>query len=230
MAPNEYVEIRLVCKANYLDPQLKTKLHEIRDSLRQILHTGRRRFALKKVQPWNSIKVTFNIPKEAADRLHLLAVQGNIRLIELGILSVEIVGQSNTVVANNNNNKSSTAITAATTNNKELTASSMLNSTLTQNSALDTKFDVHQHNNNVMQTSSTNVNHINTTNHYVSQQVIHRHEPVLNPTYPTNNNTTSNSYHHDHSTPVNGTNLHDSWSDYKMKINGAHYYPSQHQQ
>jgi len=40
MAPHEFVEIRLVCQANYLDPQLKTKLHEIRDNLRQILHTG----------------------------------------------------------------------------------------------------------------------------------------------------------------------------------------------
>jgi len=74
MALHEFVEIRLVCKADYLDPQLKTKLHEIRDKLRQLLHTGRRRFALKKVQPWNSVKVTFDIPKEAADRLRLLAI------------------------------------------------------------------------------------------------------------------------------------------------------------
>ncbi len=101
MAPHEFVEIRLVCKADYLDPQLKIKLHEIRDKLRQLLHTGRRRFALKKVQPWNSIKVTFDIPKEAADRLRLLAIEGNIRLIDLGIISVEIVGQSNTIPVNN---------------------------------------------------------------------------------------------------------------------------------
>ena len=40
MAPHEFVEIRLVCKADYLDPQLKSKLHEIRDKLREILHTG----------------------------------------------------------------------------------------------------------------------------------------------------------------------------------------------
>jgi hypothetical protein len=72
------------------------------------INLGRRRFALKKVQPWNSIKVTFDIPKEAADRLRLLAVQGNIRLIELGILSVEIVGQSNAIVVNNNKNPSIT--------------------------------------------------------------------------------------------------------------------------
>lgn len=134
MAPHEFVEIRLVCKADYLDPQLKIKLHEIKDKLREILHTGkrdlifkkknfflfclnlgRRRFALKKVQPWNSVKVTFDIPKEAADRLHLLAVQGNVRLTELGILSVEIVGQSNAIVVNSNNNNATTT-TNPTTN------------------------------------------------------------------------------------------------------------------
>jgi putative nucleic acid binding protein len=71
------------------------------------------------VQPWNSVKVTFDIPKEAADRLHLLAIQGNVRLIELGILSVEIVGQSNTIVVNNNNNNATATTTtaAATTTN-----------------------------------------------------------------------------------------------------------------
>jgi hypothetical protein len=40
MAPHEFVEIRLVCKADYLDPELKIKLHEIKDKLREILHTG----------------------------------------------------------------------------------------------------------------------------------------------------------------------------------------------
>lgn len=140
MAPHEFVEIRLVCKADYLDPQLKLKLHEIKDKLREILHTGkkertnrcfsigsceivfcfvnvgRRRFALKKVQPWNSVKVTFDIPKEAADRLHLLAVQGNVCLIELGILSVEIVGQSNAIVLNSNNANNNATTTTTTTN------------------------------------------------------------------------------------------------------------------
>lgn len=40
MAPHDFVEIRLVCKADYLDPQLRIKLHEIKDKLREILHTG----------------------------------------------------------------------------------------------------------------------------------------------------------------------------------------------
>jgi hypothetical protein len=69
------------------------------------------------VQPWNSVKVTFDIPKEAADRLHLLAAQGNVRLIELGILSVEIVGQSNAIVVNSNNNNATTPTTTNPTTN-----------------------------------------------------------------------------------------------------------------
>ncbi|UJR30836.1 hypothetical protein I4U23_018352 [Adineta vaga] len=129
MAPHEFVEIRLVCQADYLDPKLKLKLHEIKDKLREILHTGRRRFALKKVQPWNSVKVTFDIPKEAAERLHLLAIQGNVRLIELGILSVEIVGQSNAIVVNNNtNNVSTTATTTTTTTAAAITTDPTTNS------------------------------------------------------------------------------------------------------
>ena len=75
------------------------------------------------MQPWNSVKVTFDIPKEAADRLHLLAIQGNVRLIELGILSVEIVGQSNTIVVNNNNNTNATTTTAAATTTNPTTNS-----------------------------------------------------------------------------------------------------------
>jgi hypothetical protein len=65
------------------------------------------------VQPWNSIKVTFDIPKEAADRLHLLAIQGNVRLAELGILSVEIVGQSNAILVNSNTNAATTPATSS---------------------------------------------------------------------------------------------------------------------
>ncbi len=87
------------------------------------------------------MKVTFDIPKDAADRLRLLAMEGNIRLVDLGIISVETVGQSNAIVVNNPSTKS-----------------------------------------------------------------------------------TSDDHHH--SKPMKITPS-DSWSGYKMKINGVHYYPSQ---
>lgn len=59
---------------------------------------------LKKVEPWNSVKVTFKIPREAAVRLKQLAQQGNTTLKELGVLAVQIQDQniSLTIAGKNN--------------------------------------------------------------------------------------------------------------------------------
>ena len=45
-----------------------------------------------KCEPWNSVKITFDLPAEAAEKLSALAQSGDDVLREMGILSLQIQG------------------------------------------------------------------------------------------------------------------------------------------
>lgn len=58
-----------------------------------LFDAGTERLQPQRVEPWNSVRVTFNIPRDAAERLRLLAQNNQQQLRDLGILSVQIEGE-----------------------------------------------------------------------------------------------------------------------------------------
>ncbi|XP_060082309.1 mucin-2-like [Ylistrum balloti] len=106
MGPQEdYIETVFTCEGDINDPNLQSRLEDFRKGLRDLLSTDKRKLILKKVEPWNSVRVTFNIPREAAQRLKQLAQQGDSTLRQLGVLAVQIEGDqiiSLTIAGRNN--------------------------------------------------------------------------------------------------------------------------------
>ncbi|XP_078092923.1 nuclear receptor coactivator 6 isoform X4 [Mustelus asterias] len=80
-------------KGNMNDDDFVNKLDTIINNMSCLLGMGAEKLRPEKVEPWNSVRVTFNIPREAAERLRLMAQNNNQQLRDLGILSVQIEGE-----------------------------------------------------------------------------------------------------------------------------------------
>uniref|UniRef100_A0A8C2Z8H9 Nuclear receptor coactivator 6 TRADD-N domain-containing protein n=1 Tax=Cyclopterus lumpus TaxID=8103 RepID=A0A8C2Z8H9_CYCLU len=80
-------------QGNMEDEDFSQKLESILSGIPNMLHMGSGRLRPRHVEPWNSVRVTFNIPRDAAERLRLLAQNNQQQLRDLGILSVQIEGE-----------------------------------------------------------------------------------------------------------------------------------------
>ncbi|NXX16134.1 NCOA6 protein, partial [Podargus strigoides] len=80
-------------EGNIGDRDFEQKLDIIMENVPGLLHMESNKLKLQKIEPWNSVRVTFNIPREAAERLRILAQNNNQQLRDLGILSVQIEGE-----------------------------------------------------------------------------------------------------------------------------------------
>lgn len=79
----------LTCEGNLSDPTFPEQLDVIVGRLNDILGD---KVKVHKLEPWNSVRVTLSIPREAALRLRQLANEGSQQLRALGILSVQVDG------------------------------------------------------------------------------------------------------------------------------------------
>ncbi|NXD88642.1 NCOA6 protein, partial [Halcyon senegalensis] len=92
-AASEDSTIFVAFKGNIGDRDFEKKLDVILENVPGLLHMESEKLKLQKIEPWNSVRVTFNIPREAAERLRILAQNNNQQLRDLGILSVQIEGE-----------------------------------------------------------------------------------------------------------------------------------------
>ncbi|KAL7029881.1 hypothetical protein ACKWTF_006413 [Chironomus riparius] len=93
---NDNLTAVVICEGDYHDPTFPQKLNKLVACLNSLIdeQPKSKRLKVNKVEPWNSVRVTLSIPKEAASKLRQLAAEGNSALRELGILSVQLEGDT----------------------------------------------------------------------------------------------------------------------------------------
>nr|XP_023654689.1 nuclear receptor coactivator 6 isoform X1 [Paramormyrops kingsleyae] len=75
------------------DEDFQEKLDSILSGIPGLLQLDVERLRPLCVEPWNSVRVTFSVPRDAAERLRLMAQCSQQQLRDLGILSVQIEGE-----------------------------------------------------------------------------------------------------------------------------------------
>lgn len=80
----------VTCKGDLSDPGFLSQFDLVLEKLQGLL--GESPLKVHKLEPWNSVRVTLSIPREAALRLRQLANDGSQQLRALGILSVQVEG------------------------------------------------------------------------------------------------------------------------------------------
>lgn len=80
----------ITCPGDVDDPKFPGQCKEMLDKLQTVLRHDE--ICVVKCEPWNSVKITFDLPAEAAEKLSALAEAGDDILREMGILSLQIQG------------------------------------------------------------------------------------------------------------------------------------------
>ena len=102
----ENLETIITCKGDLLDPDFTNQFHSFLKELENVLWDSNdtyyccgsnsddetRRILVRKLEPWNSVRVTIVIAKHAAEKLMKLAAERNDFLVRSGILAVKVEG------------------------------------------------------------------------------------------------------------------------------------------
>jgi len=83
-------EAVLTCPGEIDDPNFPQQCSQLLNRLQTLLNDDE--IKVVKCEPWNSVKITFDLPAEAAEKLSKLAETGDDVLREMGILSLQIQG------------------------------------------------------------------------------------------------------------------------------------------